>query len=74
MDEIPVVPGSIRNRRGVWRHELQVDAHVDQVRQGPSRYVIRSRRLELSRSLLNLAECGGKASYPQFTAVRGIPT
>jgi hypothetical protein len=30
--------------------------------------------LELSRSLLNLAERGGRASYPQFTAVRGIPT
>jgi len=29
---------------------------------------------ELSRSLLNLAECGGRASYPQFTAVRGILT
>src|SRR6266849_372894 len=28
----------------------------------------------LSRSLLNLAERGGRASYPQFTAVRGIPT
>ena len=28
----------------------------------------------LSRSLLNLAERGGRASYPQCTAVRGIPT
>ena len=28
----------------------------------------------LSRWLLNLAERGGRASYPQFTAVRGIPT
>jgi hypothetical protein len=27
----------------------------------------------LSRPLLNLAECGGRASYPQFTAQRGIP-
>jgi hypothetical protein len=30
--------------------------------------------LGLSRSLLNLAERGGRASYPQFTAARGIPT
>jgi hypothetical protein len=29
---------------------------------------------ELSRPLLNLAERGGRASYPQFTARRGIPT
>jgi hypothetical protein len=29
---------------------------------------------ELSRSLLNLAERDGTASYPQFTAMRGIPT
>ena len=29
---------------------------------------------ELSRSLLNLAERDGRASYPQFTAARGIPT
>jgi len=28
----------------------------------------------LSRSLLNLAECGGSASYPLFTAARGILT
>ena len=28
----------------------------------------------LSRPLLNLAERGGRASYPQFTARRGIPT
>ena len=28
----------------------------------------------LSRSLLNLAERGGRASYPQFTAVWGVPT
>jgi len=28
---------------------------------------------ELSRSLLNLAERDGRASYPQFTARRGIP-
>src|SRR2546428_540540 len=30
--------------------------------------------LGLSRSLLNLAERDGRASYPQFTAARGIPT
>jgi hypothetical protein len=30
--------------------------------------------LELSRSLLNLAERDGTASYPQFTAMQGIPT
>ena len=29
---------------------------------------------ELSRSLLKLAERDGRASYPQFTAARGIPT
>jgi hypothetical protein len=29
---------------------------------------------ELSRSLLNLAERDGTASYPQFTAMQGIPT
>ena len=29
--------------------------------------------MELSHSLLNLAERDGRASYPQFTAVRGIP-
>ncbi len=29
---------------------------------------------ELSHSLLNLAECDGRASYPQFTARRGIST
>jgi hypothetical protein len=29
---------------------------------------------ELSRSLLNLAERDGTASYPQFTALQGIPT
>ena len=29
---------------------------------------------ELSRSLLKFAECGGRASYPQFTAAQGIPT
>jgi hypothetical protein len=29
---------------------------------------------ELSRSLLKLAERDGRASYPQFTGVRGIPT
>ena len=29
---------------------------------------------ELSRALLNLAERDGRASYPQFTAPRGIPT
>jgi len=28
----------------------------------------------LSRFLLNLAECGGSASYSPFTAARGIPT
>jgi len=28
---------------------------------------------ELSRALLNLAERDGRASYPQFTAQRGIP-
>jgi hypothetical protein len=29
---------------------------------------------ELSRSLLNLAERDGRASYPQFTARRRVPT
>ena len=29
---------------------------------------------ELSRSLLNLAERDGRASYPQFTARRSVPT
>jgi hypothetical protein len=28
----------------------------------------------LSRALLNLAERDGRASYPQFTARRGMPT
>jgi len=37
-------------------------------------YAEYKRVAELSRSLLNLAECDGTASYPQFTAVRGIPT
>jgi len=30
-----------------------------------------ARSLGLSRSLLNLAECGGSASYSPFTAARG---
>jgi hypothetical protein len=30
--------------------------------------------VELSRSLLNLAERDGRASYPQFTARRRVPT
>src|SRR5260370_27854661 len=35
---------------------------------------IEASELGLSRSLLNLAERDGRASYPQFTAARGIPT
>jgi hypothetical protein len=31
-------------------------------------------RSELSRPLLNLAERDGRASYPQFTARRRVPT
>jgi len=34
----------------------------------------RKRMSVVSRPLLNLAERGGRASYPQFTATRGIPT
>jgi hypothetical protein len=34
----------------------------------------RTRRRELSHSLLNLAERDGRASYPQFTARRRAPT
>jgi hypothetical protein len=37
-------------------------------------YLDLGRRQELSRSLLNLAERDGRASYPQFTARRRVPT
>jgi hypothetical protein len=36
--------------------------------------VLKELSKELSRSLLNLAERDGTASYPQFTAMQGIPT
>jgi hypothetical protein len=52
--------------RGTFRMPFAVDTH--------GRVVRRERKRELSRSLLNLAERDGRASYPQFTARRRVPT
>jgi hypothetical protein len=38
------------------------------------RYGLFLRFEELSRSVLKFAERGGRASYPRFTAMEGIPT
>jgi len=39
-----------------------------------TRYPLKAYMTGLSRSLLKLAERDGRASYPQFTARRGMPT